>query len=139
MAKTEDYAWAAGFHEGEGNVHVRKSGGMTASISQTNVEPLMKMKELFGGSIYGPKDIKGGNKPVWVWTLNNVDSVRHYVVSIFPWLSESRGADALNKVDYWQTRYELRTRFCKMDHYKPSKGSCRACDLINKKRKYNNE
>lgn len=135
-----DYAWAAGFHEGEGHVALRKNGGLIATISQTNPEPLNKIQSLFGGSIYGPKKT-GNNKPVWVWSSNNASATSHYVWCILPWLSESKASDALQKVEYWHNRREVKMLFCSKGHNKDLVGSrkknrgtsCNKCESDRKK------
>jgi hypothetical protein len=141
MANLIDYAWAAGFHEGEGHISLRKNGGMTATISQCNPEPLVKMQDIFGGSLYGPKEVKNGNKPVWVWSLNNVADTKNYVYCILPWLSFAKASDALDKVEYWANVHEVKLTFCSKGHNKDivgrrKTGRCIACELEYKMEKY---
>jgi hypothetical protein len=145
MIDREELAWAAGFHEGEGHIALRKNGGLVATVSQTNPEPLKRLQEIFGGSVYGPSIIKGGNKPVWVWSLNNVSGTTRYVYSILPWLSESKGEDALSKVERWYTKYQYNRRFCqKRGHDKEVVGTrkttrgfaCKGCEKEAKREHY---
>ena len=49
----EDLYWAAGFLEGEGSfTNPNNSEQARASQADDNKEPLIKLQELFGGSIY---------------------------------------------------------------------------------------
>lgn len=129
-----DYAWAAGFHEGEGHVSSPNSGGLVATVSQTNQEPLLKLQRMFGGSIYGPKN--HGGKDYWVWSLNNAAGTSHYVWSILPWLSEEKAERALSKVERYHDRQAHKRLFCSQGHNKDVVGSrpttrgtkCRQCE-----------
>lgn len=77
-----DLAWAAGFIDGEGCILVtrgsqRHNGGrsygareryyLEMSACQTSVEPLLKLKGLFGGSI-SEHHTQGNQRRAWRWT-----------------------------------------------------------------------
>lgn len=140
-----DLGWAAGFYEGEG--HLSKStgnGGPLVSISQCNREPLEKIQSLFGGQIYGPKQVKGGNQDVFIWQLTKHSVSKHFMYSILPWLSSKKQEDALNKIEYYVNKLEIRKAYCGNGHYRTEENTrirkngardCRLCDKLNKRRK----
>lgn len=71
-----DYAWAAGFFDGEGHV------GEDRLVVQQNVpEPLYVLRWLFGGSVLGPytrerrREPGVQSKPYWVWRCGKAHGV----------------------------------------------------------------
>lgn len=70
-----DIAWAAGFLEGEG--HFRRSfssrdrhGSENVAAAQVNLEPLLRLQELFGGSISTKNRIKWGLGYIYQWQVS---------------------------------------------------------------------
>jgi|SRR5689334_16277537 len=64
--------WAAGFLEGEGSFPWRKAPANQFAIqaSQVNPEPLYRLRQHWGGSVYGPIMPKGlKRKPFFAWYL----------------------------------------------------------------------
>jgi len=84
LTPNEKTAWAAGFFDGEGCVHInptlkygRLSGySFCVSVAQTRTEPLMLLQELFGGYLTERKTGITHKKRVWVWTLHGADCAR---------------------------------------------------------------
>ena len=72
-----DSAWAAGFIDGEGciTLHRNTLNGyvLRLQVSSSTIEPLERLKEIFGGRLNGPYANKGrykdsyNRKPMWVW------------------------------------------------------------------------
>lgn len=80
-----DLAWAAGFYEGEGTCGCNaRSGALKVSVPQHNLEPLLKLKALFGGAIHTPVS---GRPSVW-----QIYGPRAYYMmeEIYPYLSAKR-------------------------------------------------
>lgn len=94
----EFIAWAAGFYEGEGSTQNQNSrrlgtgrGSIQVIIPQTNKEPLEKLKDVFGGSLFPTNAYK--KKEQWnqafQWSIAAVGAKR-FVNMIYPYLSEKR-------------------------------------------------
>jgi hypothetical protein len=74
--KGEKLAWAAGFIDGEGCIHLEGGHGsyaITVSVLNTVTEPLLQLRELFGGAMY-PAYNRPGNKLTWVWRIAREDA-----------------------------------------------------------------
>lgn len=111
-----DIAWAAGFVEGEGNIH---STGQLA-VTQVQREPLERLFRFFGGSISGPLTKKGryyGHKsqPFYRWQATGARG-RGIILTLFAFLSPIRkaqvvyalSAEAFRKKVESQQRYRER-------------------------------
>ena len=82
-----EVAWAAGFYEGEGSCGCSpKAKSLHVSLPQHNVEPLIKLKQLFGGGIHTP--VSG--RPS-IWQIYGPRAYR-FLEAIYPYLSEKRQA-----------------------------------------------
>lgn len=89
--KELDYAWAAGFFDGEGSVtiNVSKTGSrrlnpsyrLQITVTQVDIEPLIKLKNIFGGN-WSTKieNNKLGKLPVSRWYLYGDDAARFLLV-----------------------------------------------------------
>lgn len=77
-------AWAAGFFDGEGTVAIARSRARQQDIHElsaiavnTKLSPLLRFKELWGGSIYGPTRSKNPHHaPSYRWQANGVRAAR---------------------------------------------------------------
>jgi hypothetical protein len=90
MKKT-DLAWAAGFFDGEGCVRFRDNKFEFISFTQKNVEPLTRLKKLFGlGNIYTcHSKYKGKSYPMQKYIISGRDAV--LILSLlFPYLTVKR-------------------------------------------------
>lgn len=146
MIKVDQYAWASGFYEGEGNVSLGQRGGINISVSQVNQEPLIKLMEIFGGKIYGPYLNKGPNdKPYYVYYLSTHEAVSNFIWKIIPWLSEKKAKELLDKLEFKINMIEFRAKYCRNFHPRDEftyisntgKVKCRKCISISKKKQYN--
>lgn len=132
-----DIAWAAGFYEGEGHLSYRTgNGGPLVVINQCNKEPLDKLQALFGGQVYGPKKVKGGRQDVYIWNLTKHTESRSFIYSIFPYLSDKKQKDTLDKIDRYADYLEINRAYCRNGHYRTEKNTyigpnghrrCRSC------------
>ena len=75
-----DIAWAAGFVEGEGTFAKR----CCVTAAQVNEEPLLRLKKLFGGSIYTNR-----NNPCKTWCVCG-SRARGFMYTIYTFLSARR-------------------------------------------------
>lgn len=79
--KKLDLAWAAGFFDGEGSVVVwhkpavkvcaGKVYNLRVSVGCTDLEPIEKLKYLFGGKIYYRKPLRANWKGCHIWHLSS--------------------------------------------------------------------
>ena len=64
-----DYAWAAGFFDGEGYVSItRRDDTIHVRVSQVEREPLERLKDMFGGHIRD-KRTTGNRKQCFEWNI----------------------------------------------------------------------
>lgn len=79
-----DIAWLSGFYEGEGHCSIH-ANQFTLQICQKNLEPLTKIKHLFGGVIYtNPNHPQSGT--VYFWKVN-YERAEGIAFTIFSFLS----------------------------------------------------
>ncbi len=102
----EDIAYAAGLFEGEGwigatrtyrnrrgELKPRPNPGQYMCVAMTDSEPLEKMREIFGGTIYGPyppPSGREGNKPRFKWHLAGFERTQAAAAAMWEWLSPRR-------------------------------------------------
>lgn len=81
IGRDTDLIWAAGFIDGDGCITIQNSkngryGQPTISASQANIEPLVILRELFGGSIRKHDDNrKPTYSPSYRWRLTATKAV----------------------------------------------------------------
>lgn len=95
MISDTDAAWAAGFIDGEGHVTIRRfknAGGgiiynLSIEVANCDIRPLMRLKGLFGGSVYAKK---APTNPAWSqayrWTIQTL-MAKKCLIAISPYLS----------------------------------------------------
>jgi hypothetical protein len=91
-----EYAWAAGFLDGEGCFRlIRRQGkGKISHVSrqsyigasQTVREPLDKLAEMFGGKVRIQKRLTVSGKTAWHWEVNGAETVRNCIIKLLPYL-----------------------------------------------------
>lgn len=84
-----DYAWAAGFIDGEGcfysEINKRGSVRVILSVAQRRVEPLLHLRDLFGaGTIDMKPPVKGTRASVW--TVSRRDDLVRVTSAVRPYL-----------------------------------------------------
>ena len=86
--KMIDIGWTIGFLEGEGSFTLC---GIDPRVQATQVEldPLNKLVELFGGTIYAKKPNGFGKKPVSSWVLRSGHAIG-LMMMIYPRMSTRR-------------------------------------------------
>ncbi len=120
MIEVKDISWAAGFIEGEGSFRggTWKQGGMAITVAQCEIEPLQKLKGMFGGSITGPRPGKGLRpKPIYYWGIYGQRAAA-VAMTIYTFLFSKRRAQAENLILAWKNTgipYKYRTH-CKYGH-----------------------
>lgn len=90
MSETE-WAWLAGFVDGEGCISLSKKGTPTLSIGNTDSVVIEVIKELCGVgkiSCYPPKNRK--HKDYYVFSLHGVDNLYTVLTKITPYLIVKR-------------------------------------------------
>jgi len=81
--------WAAGFLEGEGTFPWRKKPNNQFAIYANQVDPesLYRLKQHWGGYIYGP--LKRGHQPFFVWYLGGPNAAA-FAMMLYPLLTGRR-------------------------------------------------
>ncbi len=87
LATESDWAWLAGFLEGEAHFSMRNGGGVITA-SQVNPEPLVKVHAICGGRV-STQQRSGKSKDILVWRLGG-DKARHVLRKIHPLMSAKR-------------------------------------------------
>jgi len=81
------YAYIAGFFDGEGSVGAYKSKWgiyLNSRIGNTNLEILVKIKEVFGGYVSTIKKTEG-RKQAWSWIVTDKNELRFFFEKILPY------------------------------------------------------
>tara|TARA_R110002050_G_scaffold87307_1_gene184992 strand:+ start:354 stop:671 length:318 start_codon:yes stop_codon:yes gene_type:complete len=95
-------AWATGLFEGEGSIFLHPTcASVCLSMTQTDVDILYRLQQLFGGSI-GPKNYRAKPahyKPQFQWKLQRAKEVRSILEQMLPLLGERRACKALDALD----------------------------------------
>lgn len=100
MIKDTDYAWAAGFWDGEGNVSLtyRTYGKgnpvprIVIQVAQVDRRVLDRFTEIMGyGKVNGPYEPKTENSnPYYCWRLEGVPHLHDFKEKLEPYLGESK-------------------------------------------------
>jgi hypothetical protein len=101
MSKSHEFAWAAGFFDGEGWVKIQKRGSkkylgyyLRIGINHVDPAPLYKLQKLFGGSVRHDKKVNGNRKPRYVWTLSTKNA-KEFLSALMPYLVNKREVASL--------------------------------------------
>lgn len=85
-----DRAWAAGFLEGEGCFVQRKWTRQVSVIGvQVNPEPLLRLQEVFGGSVHLNSRPKGNQQQAYRWVVHG-ERARRVMVAVYAFMSATR-------------------------------------------------
>lgn len=102
MNTDTDYAWAAGFWDGEGNVSLTYRGAhniprIVVQIAQVHREVLDKFQRVVGyGNVLGPYNPRGANsQPYYVWRVEGVNHLHTIKTVLEPYL----GSEKLNQMN----------------------------------------
>lgn len=93
MASDVEYAWAAGFIDGEGHFGCRQATKNTFQISiqvhQKGREPLDKLQKIFGGKVYIT-----GRPGIFKWSIQKREDVVSAYEKLKPYLSKVKQLQA---------------------------------------------
>lgn len=135
MPVDTDYAWAAGFIDGEGyfGAHERPSDryrsgfrhSIEISVFQVDRGPLEKLHDLFGGKVtehIGENDLKH-----WKWSIQSASEITKIIDHLLPYLVLKRNEAVLmrelstlfnaphgGRVRYDQGTWERRSQLCEL-------------------------
>ena len=92
--KVRDIAWAAGFLEGEGAFYAERTGCERVQARQVQLQPLLRIQELFGGSLQLRKNNRRGfglttAQPINEWRCSG-SRARGIMMTLYPLLSPQR-------------------------------------------------
>lgn len=92
MASEAEWAWAAGFYEGEGTLIMHgQNRGYQFQIGQKDPEPLNRFQQIAGcGAIYGPYENGTPNRIVYSYRITKARNVLWVVSNMWEWLSVRR-------------------------------------------------
>lgn len=105
-----DYKWAAAIIEGEGtfrfyslkNRPKTKSIGIT--VKMTDLDVLEKLQKILNvGKINGPI-VRGTNKPIWDWSVQNQKGTFNTLIRIMPYLGKRRLVRAKELFEWLEPR-----------------------------------
>jgi hypothetical protein len=118
MRSREDYAWCAGFFEGEGSFDLARHQDRPVPrihIAQRDREPLDQFQQLIGieGNLYHRLD---GGKDIWTLYYNRWAGVQAIVCFMWPWLSTRRRTRAIEVLREGAPRLRKRPTHCKRGH-----------------------
>ncbi len=92
LNKELTYSYITGFFDGEGSVGVYEKGkriNLSISITNTNIEILIKIKKIFGGKIEIKKKIEN-RKEVRILTIVNREQSKFFLEKILPYSTVKR-------------------------------------------------
>ena len=92
---TLDKAWAAGFLDGEGYIGALRSGqsayiGTRVAVSQVVVEPLLFLRDRWGGIVGEHGTYQLNRRDSFQWVLSNKTMVARFLVDVMPFLIVKR-------------------------------------------------
>ena len=92
MPTPQDFAWAAGLFEGEGNLN-RKP--LSMSLGSTDEDVIRRFHSIIiSGEVYGPYKTNGkggcGNYQLYTWKCTNRDRILTICYSLFNFLCQRR-------------------------------------------------
>ena len=88
-----DYAWAAGFLDGEGTFLATPRGSSyqpQIAAAQVVPEPIERLHALLGGTVQVVNDKRPQHRPYWRWGLWGATAVRAVVPPLLPHLTTKR-------------------------------------------------
>lgn len=98
----DDLVWAAGFLEGEG--HFGNNGSRSKSevvqVAQTNLEPLERARDVFGGSITKYEPDEENRSTYWTWRTSGYRA-RGIMMTLYPLLSRAKQEQIRSALTYW--------------------------------------
>jgi transposase-like protein len=101
--KMMDLAWVAGFLEGEGSFCLLAGVAPRVTAVQVEPEPLLKLVNLFGGSIYPKKTAGYGKKPVNYWNLGGAHGAA-LMMTLYPMMSSKRKEQIHKALSVWKSK-----------------------------------
>ena len=117
MISTRDLEWAAGFLEGEGSFLASKSG-LSVRAPQVNPEPLLRLKRLYGGSVYHYDYRRNARQStVYIWTVT-ASTAAGLMMTLFSLMSDKRKEQIKRALAAWKARppYGKHKTHCKRGH-----------------------
>lgn len=124
MTTAEDYAWAAGFFDGEGYVHAkrgkRKSDPQRFTYTQIILDIAQKERELLDrfasivgvGKVYGPyrNGASGHNAShsAYRFMVCKYTHVRRVYSYIAPWLGAKRRRQFQEAFEFWENKERMK-------------------------------
>lgn len=146
MATAVELAWAAGFFEGEGCIHMNKQARKTLGmvVSNCDEDVLRRFHEIVGcGTFHGPYKQSGAKehwKPFWRWQTSSWDAIalceREEFVSHLGERRKKKLEEILREVNDpsnppprrgWRATHCLRGHLLDEENTRWYRGKCRSC------------
>lgn len=134
MATEIEWAWFAGWFEGEGCIGLTGVHSVRLMAPSTDRDVLERVQHLAGGTIVATKKSSPMHRPKWFWSVGHQDEVRLLLAHLKPYLLSRR----LERLEEAEKRLSnvRRHGYCKHGH--PMEGEnlyvspggqrmCRAC------------
>lgn len=97
-ATVKDIAWAAGFLEGEGSFVAKHGKSQVVAAVQVQLEPLLRLQEIFGGAITARQPAVGlGKQPLNYWRACGARA-RGVMMTVFSLMSPRRKGQILTSL-----------------------------------------
>lgn len=95
MATKIDWAWFAGWFEGEGCIELTGKNSVRLAATSTDLDVLERVQAIAGGTIVPMRNAGGGGdgyvrKPKWQWYVAHSESVRPILEHLNPYLLSRR-------------------------------------------------
>lgn len=103
LNKEMPYAYVAGFFDGEGCISINRNNLQT-TLSNTDFEILVKLKNEFGGNIYKEKK-KENYKQKWIWQISDRSTLKYFLNRIYKYTTVKR-----QQIEYGLKFLELSTK-----------------------------
>lgn len=91
----ENLAWAAGLFDGEGCIHLSRSGYIRLTLGMTDLDVVEKFSTVLGcGNIYKHRRFKGQReyKSCFIIQISGFEKVQAILAAFWPWLGARRRA-----------------------------------------------
>jgi len=148
MISTASLNWAAGFLEGEGSFIHLGDGGIRVCAGQVQKEPLVRLHNLFKGSLHRYKPRQKNWQRYWYWVIRSTTAIS-VMMTLFPLMSPRRKAQIRAALQRWKkapgvggfqrskTHCPRKHSYSKRNTYIRSEGArqCKACARLRAKRR----
>lgn len=99
---TKDLTWIAGFLEGEGSFLVGTRGSGVVCATQVQRQPLERLVELVGGTIWLKRRSDGNRKDQHLWSMGGIRAIG-LMMTLFGLMSPGRKNQIRRSLERWKS------------------------------------